>query len=215
MNPAGIQCAQLCGCREVIYQFCVVPLNYKIWTHKATAPRVTWEWIGGVIGNWAIQLLLDSRSSVNVNSPCCQAPLMPLCTLLSEAVTKKVTSPLTENQFQSYRSPHGILSFFLRSVLHGDKEKARTFSTMCEIRWLFCHALSLEQNSWAYFRYAHTVLSVLSKQFHFGLETLDKGSQGGATETVWENLRFSRNKMNSQIIKEEKFIMTCQGCLAI
>lgn len=153
-----------------MYQFCVVPLNYKIWTHKATAPRVTWEWIGGVIGNWTIQLLLDSRSSVNVNSPCCQAPLMPLCTLLSEGVKKKVTSPLTENQFQSYRSPHGILSFFLRSVLHGDKEKARTFSTMCEICRLFCHALSLEQNSWAYFQYVITPTQFFLSNFTLALK---------------------------------------------
>lgn len=165
----------------------------------AIPPRMTWEWIGGVIGSHAIQLMVDSRSSVNVSSHCCQAPLLPLCIVLSEEAKKKVTSPLTESQLQRYRSPRGILSFFLRGVLHGDKEKARTFSTTCENVLTLLPGTFSGTEFMSLFSVCHYAHTIPLKQFHFGLEALDRGSRSVIPEpTVSESTRFSWNKINSQ-----------------
>lgn len=138
----------------------------------------------------------------------CQAPLLTLPTVLSEGVKKKVTSPLTNNQLQSYRSSHGILSFSLRSVLHEDKEKARTFSTMCKIVLTLLPCTFSGTEFMRLFPVCYYAHSIPLEHFHFGLETLSRGSVNLNTEsTVLENLRCSWNKMDYQKIKEEKSIV--------
>ena len=141
-------------------------LNYKIQTKP---PTVALEWIGGVIGIHATQILLDSRSSVNVNSHCLPASLWPLHTVLSEGVKKKVTYPLTNNQLQNYRSSHGILSFSFRSVLHEDKENARIFSTVCEIVLTLLSCTFSGTEFMSLFSVCYYAQSIPLKPFHFGL----------------------------------------------
>lgn len=142
-----------------------------------------------------------------------QASLLPLHTVLSEGVKKKVTSSLTNNQLQSYRSSHGILSFSLRSVLHEDKENVRIFFTVCEIVLTLLSCTFSGTEFMSLFSVSYYTQSIPLKLFHFGLETLGRESWHIVPEsTVSENLRFSQNKeMNSQIFKEEKSIVAHQG----